>query len=148
MIRKYPWCRRAASGPGHCFQLRTADQKLTSADLVPTFVDGRPITEHGANRVATMVDDNVIRRGIHDIAATLQIKKENVRRTTANVFTWHAIDLMNHFSRNRLSPRYINIATTPYNKETAGANSTTKPKRKYKRRKEKLMPTSPGQRKR
>jgi hypothetical protein len=26
----------------------------------------------------------------------LQIKKKNVRRTTANVFTWHTIDLMNH----------------------------------------------------
>jgi hypothetical protein len=38
--------------------------------------------------------------------------------------------------QNRLAPRYINIATTRYNNEfTAGANSTSKPKRKTKERK-------------
>jgi hypothetical protein len=42
---------------------------------------------------------------------------------------------VNRVRRNRLAPRYINIATNRYKIEiTAGANSTAKPKRNKRRR--------------
>jgi hypothetical protein len=44
------------------------------------------------------------------------------------------------FPRNRLSPRYINIATDRYN-ETAGAAAQPNPNEKEKEKKKKLMPT-------
>jgi hypothetical protein len=49
--------------------------------------------------------------------------------------------------RNRLAPRYINIANDPIQR-TRWGRSTTKPKRKEKERKEEKMPTPADRRKR
>ena len=53
------------------------------------------------------------------------------------------------FYEKRLSPRYIDIATARYNKESnAGANSTSMPKRNKRERREKIMSTTSDRRKR